>query len=58
MGHVFANNIVLGRTEKPLHLNEELGGKIEKINELEAAAKNLTEREKNHVKAVNLFARG
>lgn len=57
MGHIFANYLGLGGTEKPLHLNSEMQQKIQHVNTLASTA-TLNERELKHLKALDLFARG
>lgn len=58
MGHVLSNNLQLGGSEKPLHLNPEIQQKIAHLNSLMDRVETLTERERKHIVATNLFARG
>jgi hypothetical protein len=58
MGNVLYNNILLGGSEKPLHLNAELQEKMSKLNDLKKKVKSITEREERHIDATYLFAQG
>lgn len=58
MGHVLNNNLQLGGSEKPLHLNPNLQAKITHLNSLKEKLQSITERERRHIDATNLFAQG
>lgn len=58
MGHVLNNNLQLGGSEKPLHLNQDLQAKLTHLNSLKEKVQSITERERRHIDATNLFAQG
>ncbi|XP_048732566.2 tetratricopeptide repeat protein 38-like isoform X2 [Ostrea edulis] len=58
MGNVLYNNMLLGGSEKPLHLNHELQEKLAQLNGLKEKVKSITEREERHIDATYLYAQG